>query len=485
MKFMKVCYLDGGSVMRINEHITEAGGCPFTYRIARLENFQYNIDATIMPFVRENLIAQRFEKLFVKTKYKEAIKFVKANTLAKFHNVRVKAGQTPQWLQYFGMLLTRRKFNAIESLEFSRIDLNQNMKYLLEKGLVEDKFECREELQDLVQTMDDDLMLKIHIETRTTPKVIATIINRREFDFNRICRKLFPHVEYNSHADLFFLQTVLCLDPTNWIFLAAKLVIELLFVGFHRVVFVYKLKYASKGMIMALDSLLGCMTKLPFKGSMEKAICRWDKEMTWFYCSTTSLTGVVKAEDDNMKEVRNILQMRSNFRDFGSNNVNEHSSRSRFMLCIMANSKNIKIIVDASAYVDAFGADISALEVKKKRQRQYLEEVKETLVAPQKRAMKIVCNDDKFVTYLENVVDVDIKQPMLIDKYLIVAVEIDIDALVDLDFNPWGQGSSGAEGIVMSLVEERKGIKPIDVIDKPSVVVVSKDGIRNYSAGQA
>ncbi|KAK8656039.1 hypothetical protein V6N13_108598 [Hibiscus sabdariffa] len=163
---MKVCYLDGGGVMRTNEHITEAGGCPFIYQIARLENFQYNIDATIVPFVRgqlnkleiafkltkrrnlsetENWIAQHFEELFVKTKYKEAVKFVKANTLAKFHNVRVKDGQTPQWLQYFGMLLTRRKFNAIESLEFSRIDLNQNRKYLFEKGLAEDKLECREE----------------------------------------------------------------------------------------------------------------------------------------------------------------------------------------------------------------------------------------------------------------------------------------------------------------------------------------------------
>ncbi|KAK8575287.1 hypothetical protein V6N13_033475 [Hibiscus sabdariffa] len=152
-----------------------------------------------------------------------------------------------------------------------------------------------------------------------------------------------------------------------WIFLAVKLVIELLLVAFHRLVFVHKLKYASKGMIMSLDSLLGCMTKLAFKGSMEKAISRWDKEITWFYCSTAYPTGVVKVEGDSMKEVQNILKMGSNFIDFGSNNVNEHSSRSRFMLCIMANSKNIKIVVDASSYVDAYGVFIYALEVKKKK----------------------------------------------------------------------------------------------------------------------
>ncbi|KAK8656040.1 hypothetical protein V6N13_108599 [Hibiscus sabdariffa] len=229
------------------------------------------------------------------------------------------------------------------------------------------------------------------------------------------------------------------------------------------------------------------------KVSMEKAICRWDKEMAWFYCSTTSPTGAVKAEDDNMKEVRNILQMGSNFRYFGSNNVNEHSSQFHFMLCIMANSKNIKIVVEASAYVDAFGADISVLEVKKKRQRQYLE---------------------------ENVIDVDTERPMLIDKYLIVAVEIDIDALVDLGNIAIGgiidkfvqldedesaiylklsylqelilMGDAAVskeplEGIVMSLVEERKGDQAIDVTVSAltggkgnGVVVVSKEGIGNY-----
>lgn len=51
------------------------------------------------------------------------------------------------------------------------------------------------------------------------------------------------------------------------------------------------------------------------------------------------------------------------------------------------------------------------------------------------RAMEIVYTDDKLVTYLENAVKVDPERPVLIDKYLSDAVEIDVDALADLHGN--------------------------------------------------
>ncbi|KDP44116.1 hypothetical protein JCGZ_05583 [Jatropha curcas] len=47
------------------------------------------------------------------------------------------------------------------------------------------------------------------------------------------------------------------------------------------------------------------------------------------------------------------------------------------------------------------------------------------------RAMEIVYNDEKLVTYLENAVEVDPERPVLIDRYLSDAVEIDVDALAD------------------------------------------------------
>ncbi|GMJ05279.1 carbamoyl phosphate synthetase B, VENOSA 3 [Hibiscus trionum] len=47
------------------------------------------------------------------------------------------------------------------------------------------------------------------------------------------------------------------------------------------------------------------------------------------------------------------------------------------------------------------------------------------------RAMEIVYNDEKLVTYLENAVEVDPERPVLIDRYLSDAIEIDVDALAD------------------------------------------------------
>ncbi|CAL5200301.1 unnamed protein product [Lathyrus oleraceus] len=47
------------------------------------------------------------------------------------------------------------------------------------------------------------------------------------------------------------------------------------------------------------------------------------------------------------------------------------------------------------------------------------------------RAMEIVYSDERLITYLENAVEVDPERPVLIDKYLSDAIEIDVDALAD------------------------------------------------------
>ncbi|KAG8073135.1 hypothetical protein GUJ93_ZPchr0006g40982 [Zizania palustris] len=51
--------------------------------------------------------------------------------------------------------------------------------------------------------------------------------------------------------------------------------------------------------------------------------------------------GIVEAKVQDIKEVWNVLQAGSNARAVGSNNVNEHSSRSHCMLCIMVKAKNL------------------------------------------------------------------------------------------------------------------------------------------------
>ncbi|PKA50598.1 Clathrin heavy chain 1 [Apostasia shenzhenica] len=180
----------------------------------------------------ENLVVQRFQELFSQTKYKEAAELAAESpqgilrtpeTVAKFQAatypisfnfycpliVPVQAGQTPPLLQYFGTLLTKGKLNAFESLELSRLVVNQNKKNLLENWLAEDKLECSEELGDLVKTVDNDLALKIYIKARATPKVVAAFAERREFDKILIYSK---QVGYTPDY-LFLLQTILRSDP--------------------------------------------------------------------------------------------------------------------------------------------------------------------------------------------------------------------------------------------------------------------------------
>ncbi|XP_061988594.1 kinesin-like protein KIN-14R [Rosa rugosa] len=56
---------------------------------------------------------------------------------------------------------------------------------------------------------------------------------------------------------------------------------------------------------------------------------------------THHIPGVIEAKVENIKEVWSILQAGSNARTTGSNNVNEHSSRSHCILCIMVRAKNL------------------------------------------------------------------------------------------------------------------------------------------------
>ncbi|KAH7665890.1 Clathrin heavy chain linker-containing protein [Dioscorea alata] len=119
-------------------------------------------------------------------------------TAGKFQSVPVQAEQTPPLLQYFGTLLTKGKLNAFESLELSRLVVNQNKKNLLENWLAEDKLECSEEIGDLVKIVDNDLALKISIKARATPKVVAAFAKRREFD------KILIYSKLGTHQTIFF-----------------------------------------------------------------------------------------------------------------------------------------------------------------------------------------------------------------------------------------------------------------------------------------
>ncbi|CDY35984.1 BnaA05g29660D [Brassica napus] len=166
----------------------------------------------------DDLVVKRFKELFDQTKYKEAAELAAESpqgilrtpdTVSKFQSVPVQAGQTPPLLQYFGTLLTKGKLNSYESLELSRLVVNQNKKNLLKNWLEEDKLECSEELGDLVKTLDNDLALEIYIKAQTSPKVVVALVEKREFDNILIYSE---KVKYTPDY-LFLLQTILRTDP--------------------------------------------------------------------------------------------------------------------------------------------------------------------------------------------------------------------------------------------------------------------------------
>uniref|UniRef100_A0A803PWW8 Clathrin heavy chain n=1 Tax=Cannabis sativa TaxID=3483 RepID=A0A803PWW8_CANSA len=169
---------------------------------------------------REELVVQRFQELFAQTKYKEAAELAAESpmgilrtqeTVAKFQSVPVQTGQTPPLLQYFGTLLTKGKLNAFESLELSRLVVNQNKKNLLENWLAEDKLECSEELGDLVKVgYTPDYLFLLQTILRTDPQGavnFALMMSQMEGG----CP-----VDYNTITDL-FLQRNLIREATAFL----------------------------------------------------------------------------------------------------------------------------------------------------------------------------------------------------------------------------------------------------------------------------
>ncbi|KAA3482024.1 Clathrin heavy chain 1 [Gossypium australe] len=138
--------------------------------------------------------------------------FYAINRRAEFlQSVPVQAGQTAPLLQYFGILLTRGKLNAFESLELSRLVVNQNKKNLLENWLAEDKLECSEELGDLVKVgYTPDYLFLLQTILRSDPQGavnFALMMSQMEGG----CP-----VDYNTITDL-FLQRNLIREATAFL----------------------------------------------------------------------------------------------------------------------------------------------------------------------------------------------------------------------------------------------------------------------------
>ncbi|KAK1321055.1 Clathrin heavy chain 2 [Acorus calamus] len=144
-------------------------------------------------------VVQRFHELFSQTKYKEA-----AELAAESPQGILRTPDTVAKFQYFGTLLTRGKLNAFESLELSRLVVNQNKKNLLENWLAEDKLECSEELGDLVKVgYTPDYLFLLQTILRSDPQGavnFALMMSQMEGG----CP-----VDYNTITDLFLQRNMI------------------------------------------------------------------------------------------------------------------------------------------------------------------------------------------------------------------------------------------------------------------------------------
>eukprot|EP00824_Muranothrix_gubernata_P004637 TRINITY_DN15925_c0_g1_i1.p1 TRINITY_DN15925_c0_g1~~TRINITY_DN15925_c0_g1_i1.p1 ORF type:complete len:1721 (+),score=473.39 TRINITY_DN15925_c0_g1_i1:271-5163(+) len=158
-----------------------------------LQNFELAITMSVRSNLpgADDLFQKQFNSLFQKMQYKEAAQLAASSpqgilrtqaTIERFKQIPVVPGQPSPLLQYFGQLLEKGKLNKVESLELTRLVLQQNRRELLEKWLKEDKLECSEEIGDLVRPHDNTLALSVYYRAQVPQKVIQCFLETGAYD---------------------------------------------------------------------------------------------------------------------------------------------------------------------------------------------------------------------------------------------------------------------------------------------------------------
>ncbi|KAF9277449.1 hypothetical protein BGZ68_009293 [Mortierella alpina] len=168
----------------------------------------------------DDLYLQRFQQLFQSGDFGEAAKVAATSpkgilrtpqTIERFKQVPVAAGQLSPILQYFGILLEKGELNKYESLELAKPVLVQGRKQLLEKWLKEDKLECSEELGDIVKQHDLNLALSVYLRANIPNKVIACFAETKQYP------KIILYANKVGYTPDYavLLQHIMRMDPDN------------------------------------------------------------------------------------------------------------------------------------------------------------------------------------------------------------------------------------------------------------------------------
>lgn len=157
----------------------------------------------------ENIFLEQFRSLMSQGKLKEAAAVAfrspgdlirNAKTIAALQQMQPIPGDPrPPLLLYFGTLLDMGKLNKLESVELARVVLQQNRVVLLEKWLQDGKFECSEEMGDLVRPANPTLALQIYVLAGASAKVVQMLAETGQQDkIAAYCQKTGYSADFKS-----------------------------------------------------------------------------------------------------------------------------------------------------------------------------------------------------------------------------------------------------------------------------------------------
>ncbi|KAG9304457.1 hypothetical protein G9A89_020021 [Geosiphon pyriformis] len=168
----------------------------------------------------EELYVQKFSSLYQAGNYQDAARVAALSpraflrtpqTIELFKSVPIAQGShvPPPLMQYFATLLEKGNLNRYESLELAKPVFMQEKKHLFERWLLEEKFECSEELGDFVRQYDVSVAAAVYTRCDQHLKVIACFAEAGLFDrIIKYATKTGVQPDYSA-----LLQHVMRLDP--------------------------------------------------------------------------------------------------------------------------------------------------------------------------------------------------------------------------------------------------------------------------------
>ena len=139
----------------------------------------------------DGIFTEQFNRLLAAGQIKEAAGIAirspgtsirNEQTIQRLQQIPVAAGQPSPLLVYFATLLDLGRLNKLESVELSKLLISQNRVQLLEQWLQQNKFECSEQMGDLLRTVNPTLALQVYHLANASGKVVQLLAETGQQD---------------------------------------------------------------------------------------------------------------------------------------------------------------------------------------------------------------------------------------------------------------------------------------------------------------